>query len=73
MRARTLYFGVALILCFLAVFAGGPQPVAEASPCSLNYCQTMQASCLAGCHCAIFTCDPGRCESECICPIICLD
>lgn len=73
MRAKTLYFGFAMILCFLAAFAGGPQPLAEAAGCPADFCATGRASCLAGCPCATFFCEPVECWSDCSCPIICLD
>jgi hypothetical protein len=72
MKAKALCFGFALILSFLAAFAGGPQPLAEAA-CPPDFCAKERASCLAGCSCAIFTCDPVGCWSDCSCPIICLD
>ncbi|HEX7182265.1 MAG TPA: hypothetical protein VF756_10505 [Thermoanaerobaculia bacterium] len=51
---------------------GRPQPLAEAA-CPPDFCVKERASCLAGCSCAIFTCDPVGCWSDCSCPIICLD
>ena len=70
MRIKTLSLGFALILCFLAAFAGGPPPSAEAA-CSSNYCATERQSCLAGCPCATFYCKPATCWSDCSCPIFC--
>jgi hypothetical protein len=71
MRSKTLSLGFALVLAFLAVVAGRPQP-AEAA-CPSNFCAEERANCLFGCPCATFTCDPVGCWSDCSCPIICLD
>lgn len=70
MRTKTLHFGFALILSFLAAFAGGPQPAAEAA-CPGNFCATEKQRCLSGCSCATFTCYPDDCWADCSCPIIC--
>lgn len=73
MKRKTLSLGFALTLGFLASFAGGPQPAAEAAACPSNYCSAGRQSCLQGCPCATFYCDPVACWSDCSCPIFCLD
>jgi len=69
MRTKTLSLGFALILSFLAAFAG-PQSQAEAA-CPSTYCAEGRRSCLTGCPCATFYCDPVTCWSDCSCPIFC--
>jgi hypothetical protein len=69
MRTRILSLIGALALCFVALAGVGTAQAA----CPSNFCPEAQRSCLLGCPCAIFTCDPVGCWADCSCPIICWD
>ncbi len=70
MKLRALSLFGAMTLSFLAVSGGG---TARASACPPSFCAEAERQCKAGCSCAIFTCDPVGCWSDCSCPIICWD
>ena len=71
-RWKKLSLACALVLSFVAVFTGVPLRQAEAA-CPATFCATERQSCLAGCPCADFYCNPASCWSDCVCPIVCLD
>ena len=64
MRARILSLGCALALSVMALVEARP---AQAVSCCVQARQT----CLAGCPCAEFYCNPATCWSDCVCPIFC--
>jgi hypothetical protein len=70
MKARILSLGCALALSVMAIVGAGP---AQAVSCSSNFCSARQQSCLSGCPCAEFYCNPVSCWSDCVCPIFCPD
>ena len=70
MRARILSLCCAVALSLMAIAGADP---ARAAACPGNYCPEARKSCLTGCPCAEFYCDPVTCWSDCVCPIVCLD
>jgi hypothetical protein len=70
MKTRILSFGCAVALSVMAIAGSGP---ARAAACPSNYCSEARQSCLAGCSCASFYCNPVTCWSDCVCPIWCPD
>ena len=67
MRLRLVTLAGALALSFLAMTGAS-----SAISCPSTCCAQARAECLSGCPCADFYCNPTNCESECVCPIICL-
>jgi hypothetical protein len=67
MKARILSLIGALALCLMAITGVGTAQAA----CPANFCAQAQQECLSGCPCAMFTCNPTSCWSDCVCPIFC--